>query len=281
MSRALAVAALTALLITAAAPAAARAATVHGQTSQGKGVRVTYAGGYALRMVVNWKAGCGALGAYSSSTLFRFADGNATRDGIMSDRAYSARLGKGVRAVIHPHLRGTRAGQGWRGTLDLSASISRNGHTAGSCRLGLVSWHAGSAAPASAAKRFTGVTSQRRIATLVTGADGVPAAIRIAYVARCGDGSSFFDTVAFGAPLDAASADGVQDAWTDNESATSGHNKGEHYAITAALAGTRGVAGAAEHWQGTLMMSIVVRKHGKVTTRCRMAKPVGWSAEAL
>ena len=276
MSRALAAAALSALLV-AVVPSAADAKTFRGKTSQGKGVRVVTGAGVFKRMVINWTADCRVGSDYRGSTLITPADTSVTADGAAVYSGYGSRLNNGYRSRIRTRLRAVPAGGGWRGTFRATVRITRNGRAVTTCRLAPVAFTAGAAAAPGPAKSFAGATAQSRAITLNTREDGVPVRVRVHWQAKCGDGDIFWTSTLYES-FDAATPDAVHDQGSYRERNGTGKHRGERYRVFVTVDGKRTVRGATERWSGTVAVKVVVSKRGKVLTRCRL-KPARWSAE--
>ena len=121
------------------------------------------------------------------------------------------------------------------------------------------------AAPAEA-KTFRGKTNQGRTASLVTGADGVPARVRVSWRAPCKrPGYRATGGTKFAAPFTAAGADLVQDT-------------GKSYRVTI-KGGLRGristdlvVKRDGDRWVGTLGVRELFARRGKVVDVCEVKK---------
>jgi hypothetical protein len=121
------------------------------------------------------------------------------------------------------------------------------------------------AAPADA-KTFRGKTNQGRTASLVTGADGVPARVRVSWRAPCKrKGYRATGGTRFAAPFTAATADLVQDT-------------GKSYRVTI-KGGLRGristelvVKRDGDRWVGTLGVKELFAKKGRVLDVCQVKK---------
>ena len=127
--------------------------------------------------------------------------------------------------------------------------------------------------PATAdAKTFRGKTSQGRIASVVTGADGVPTRLRLDYRASCNKGRSVTGGTVFLPPFNKVAADSLTDGGTEN--VTSKTRAGETAKITshasARLHGSR--------WSGTYRITLVISYKGKVEKTCK-AKGITWRAQ--
>jgi hypothetical protein len=127
-------------------------------------------------------------------------------------------------------------------------------------------------APAQA-KTFRGKTNQHRKASLVTGADGVPKRVRVAYKARCRKTPYVTGFTVFTPPFVSATADAVSDGGTTANVKSKTH-KGETARITTTLQANR--AGAA--WSGLYTVKLVLRYHGRRIDTCR-ARKVTWTAK--
>jgi hypothetical protein len=122
------------------------------------------------------------------------------------------------------------------------------------------------------AKTYKGKTSQGKTATVRTAANGVVSRARVVWSARCGHNRRFRDSTTFKAPLDAATADMVQDAGTYRVKDASGYVG----RITIRLAGQRDPA--SDRWSGTLAVKVRVSRRGKVVDRCSASK-LTWKAK--
>jgi hypothetical protein len=133
------------------------------------------------------------------------------------------------------------------------------------------------AVPAAAdAKTFRGKTNQGRSASVVTGADGVPNEVRIAYRAPCRNRkASYRNRSLFISPFQVETIDAFQDGGGPVR-LTKGLRAGETARATATLTGQR-VAGP-EHWTGTFGIRVVIRRGGRTVDVCHV-KRVTWTAE--
>ena len=128
------------------------------------------------------------------------------------------------------------------------------------------------------AKSFRGRTSQERFATVVTGADGLVARIRISYSAPCRAGREyrFPNVFRFGPSLDASTVDDVTDAVTVRQRLKGGGRSRQ----TASIVAHRTVdAAGVETWSGTFKTRIVLSRSGKRLDTCEL-KRVRWTAQA-
>jgi hypothetical protein len=127
------------------------------------------------------------------------------------------------------------------------------------------------------AKGFRGTTSQKRMASLVTGEGGFVARIRIGYSARCSDPRYRFPNVLrFEPPFKVSTADRVRETVTLRERLTGGGRSRQTATVTA-----RRVVDAAgvESWTGTFKTRAVLTKGGKRLDVCEL-KRVTWTATA-
>jgi hypothetical protein len=269
------------LLLPLAVPATANAGTLTGKTGQGKGIKVvTYSDGYMKRLNVNWTATCAKASPYNGGSVLTPVAGSITTDGVAIDDTYGDSLGKGLRERVAVHLRGTTAGKGWRGTLSVKITILRKGKRIDTCVVASETWTAGAADPPGPAKHFVGSGRQHRVATLLTGPDGVVTAVRVSWLARCGDGTYFQETTGFVKGLDLATADAVRDAGSYR---AAGGSHGERYRVTVRMTGTHNADAAHpehERWAGTIAATVVATKHGHKTATCTL-KRTTWSANVL
>ena len=141
MSRPLAAAALSALLL-AALPSAADAATLRGRTSQGRPASlITDANGVPTRVRIAWRARCKKPGFRSfDSTIFTPPFDGVTADAINDAGTYRVRFRNGVRGRITGAMTGRRAGNRWTGRLSIRAVYARRGKVTHVCRTGRVRW---------------------------------------------------------------------------------------------------------------------------------------------
>ncbi len=266
--------AVLAALLPAVLPAQADAKVFKGRTDQGKVVRVTTRGGYVLRTTFAWRAQCDRGPGFTSATVFRPRTWEASQTGVAIDGAYTIKGTRGYRARVIGRLRMVKAGAGYRGSYSLTTKILHNGKRLATCSHP-VTFSAGAPAAPGLAKHLVGLTRQRRVVALSTGADGVIDDFRIGWQAKCGDGDVYATITAWTPPFDSATPDALQDSGTYHT-----HYKREHYAITQTLTAARSASPAGETWAGTLTGVVVVTVHGRVTTRCTL-KPVKWSATLL
>jgi hypothetical protein len=121
------------------------------------------------------------------------------------------------------------------------------------------------AAPADA-KTFRGKTNQGRTASLVTGADGVPARVRVSWRAPCKrHGYRATGGTKFAAPFTAASVDLVQDTGKSYRVRIKGGLRGR---ISTELVVKRD----GDRWIGTLGIKELFAKRGKVVDVCQVKK---------
>jgi hypothetical protein len=121
------------------------------------------------------------------------------------------------------------------------------------------------AAPADA-KTFRGKTNQGRTASLVTGADGVPTRVRVAWRAPCKrPGFHATGGTKFTPPFTAVSAELVQDTGKSYRVRIKG---GLRARISTDLVVKRDGA----RWVGTLAVKELFARHGKVVDSCQVKK---------
>ena len=121
------------------------------------------------------------------------------------------------------------------------------------------------------AKNYKGRTSQGRVITLRTGADGIINRASIGWRARCGGNIVFNARTGFRPPFDSATPDAFTDAGTYRTRA----RNGERSRITATFIGTRNPA--TDRWSGTFAVDVMVSKRGKLIDRCTL-KRLKWRA---
>jgi hypothetical protein len=130
-------------------------------------------------------------------------------------------------------------------------------------------------APAAEAKGFRGETSQKRMASVVVGVDGMVTRIRISYSARCSDPRYRFPNVLrLEPPFDAATPDDVSDELELRDKLMGGGRSRQTVAVTA----HRTVdASGAESWSGTFKTRAVLTRGGRKLDTCQL-KRVTWKA---
>lgn len=121
------------------------------------------------------------------------------------------------------------------------------------------------------AKNYKGRTSQGRVATLRTGADGIINRASIGWRAPCGQNIVFNGKTGWRPPFDAATPDSFQDEGTYRTRA----ENGERARITATFVGQRDPA--TDRWSGTLAVKVMVSKRGRVIDTCQL-KRLTWRA---
>jgi hypothetical protein len=122
-------------------------------------------------------------------------------------------------------------------------------------------------APAAA---YRGTTSQDKIASVITGADGQVQRIRIGYSAPCRDPRYRFPNVMrFEPPFDTATPDLVATKLTLREKLKGGGRTRQTVTLSATRAGNA--------WKGTFATTIVLTRAGKHLDTCRL-KRVRWTA---
>src|SRR6478735_10770760 len=130
-------------------------------------------------------------------------------------------------------------------------------------------------APAAEAKSFRGETTQKRMASVVVGADGLVTRIRISYSAPCSDPRYRFPNVLrIERPFDASSEDDVTEKLKLNDKLSGGGRSRQTVTVTA----HRTVdADGAESWSGTFKTRAVLTRGGKKLDTCEL-KRVTWTA---
>jgi hypothetical protein len=117
---------------------------------------------------------------------------------------------------------------------------------------------------------YRGETSQHKLASVVTSADGQVQRIRIGYSAPCHDPRYRFPNVMrFEPPFDTATPDLVKTRLTLREKLKGGGRTKQTVTLTA----TR----ASNAWNGTFATTIVLTRGGKHLDTCRL-KRVRWAA---
>jgi len=116
---------------------------------------------------------------------------------------------------------------------------------------------------------WKGKTSQGRVATVRTGADGLVSRVRIRWEAPCGGNKSLTVLTPFSRPFDRSGRRAFEDGGTYRSRA----NRGLRTTNTVFVRGTlrRGV------WRGTFHGRGTVRRDGRVIDRCRLGR-TRWSA---
>ena len=126
-------------------------------------------------------------------------------------------------------------------------------------------------APAFAeARTWRGETEQRRPVMVRTGDDGVVKEVRVAWKARCRNGS-YTSSTFFKVPFDLATATEFQDAGTYRSHRLKGGYRARHTVFV------RGTLGADDRWTGTFRVRSRVMRRGRLVDRCRRSG-VSWSA---
>ena len=125
------------------------------------------------------------------------------------------------------------------------------------------------------AKSFRGKTSQKRMASVLTGKDGLVTRIRISYSAPCSDPRYRFPNVLrIEAPFRTSTADRVSETVTLRDRLRGGGRSRQTATVTARR--TVDAAGV-ESWSGTFKTRVVLTKGGKRLDTCQL-KRVTWSA---
>jgi len=126
------------------------------------------------------------------------------------------------------------------------------------------------AAPAAAqAETWRGKTGQGRSVVVSTGDDDRVERVRVAWKARCENGSYTSRTL-FLRPFDVSEEDAFEDGGTYRSRVPGGY-RARHRVLV------RGTLGAGDRWTGTFRVRTRVTRHGRVVDRCRL-KRVRWSA---
>jgi hypothetical protein len=129
------------------------------------------------------------------------------------------------------------------------------------------------AVPAQAdAKLWNGKTTQGRVASVRTGADGIVNRVKIRWKARC-DGSTRTGKTVFVPPLDSAGAQAFADAGTSRFNLGGGLRSRDTVSV-------RGTLGDNDRWRGTFGLRSVLRRDGDVVDRCRVG-PIRWRARPV
>ena len=125
------------------------------------------------------------------------------------------------------------------------------------------------------AKSFRGKTSQKRMASLLTGKDGLVTRIRISYSAPCSDPRYRFPNVLrIEAPFRTSTPDRMNETVTLRDRLRGGGRSRQ----TATVTGRRAVDTAGvESWSGTFKTRVVLTKGGKRLDTCEL-KRVTWTA---
>jgi hypothetical protein len=117
---------------------------------------------------------------------------------------------------------------------------------------------------------YRGETSQHKIASVLTSADGQVQRVRIGYSAPCRDPRYRFPNVMrFEPPFDTATPDLVKTRLTLREKLKGGGRTKQIVALTATRAGNA--------WSGTFATTIVLTRGGRHLDTCRL-KRVHWTA---
>jgi hypothetical protein len=125
------------------------------------------------------------------------------------------------------------------------------------------------------AKSFRGKTSQKRMASVLTGKDGLVTRIRISYSAPCSDPRYRFPNVLrIEAPFRTSTPDRVSETVTLRDRLRGGGRSRQTATVTARR--TVDAAGV-ESWSGTFKTRVVLTKGGKRLDTCEL-KRVSWTA---
>ena len=124
------------------------------------------------------------------------------------------------------------------------------------------------------AKGFRGQTSQKRLASMVVGKDGLVTRIRISYSAPCSDPRYRFPNVLrLEPPLATSTVGDVSETVTLRDRISGGGRSRQTATVTA----HRTVdADGAESWSGTFKTRVVLTRGGKHRDTCEL-KRVTWS----
>ena len=124
------------------------------------------------------------------------------------------------------------------------------------------------------AKSFRGQTSQKRMASMLTGKDGLVKRIRISYSAPCSDPRYRFPNVLrIEPPFRTSTEDEVTQTVTLRDRLSGGGRSRQTATVTARRAVD---AGGEESWSGTFKTRAVLTKRGKRLDTCEL-KHVTWS----
>ncbi|MDA0170873.1 hypothetical protein OJ998_17355 [Solirubrobacter taibaiensis] len=121
------------------------------------------------------------------------------------------------------------------------------------------------------AKNYKGRSSQGRVVTLRTGADGIINKASVGWRAPCGGKIVFTSRTGWRPPFDSATPDAFMDQGTYRVNA----GDGERGRITSTFVGQRDPA--TDRWSGTLAVKVMVTKRGKVIDTCEL-KRLRWNA---
>jgi hypothetical protein len=138
-------AAVFALLVLCAVPAAANAKTYKGKTSQGKTVTVkTGADGVVTRARLTWSAPCRNKGRFHTTTTFSRPLDAATSDMVRDAGTYRIKDKLGYVGRITMTLAGQRnaATDRWTGTVAIKVQVARHGKVVDRCSASKVTWSA-------------------------------------------------------------------------------------------------------------------------------------------
>ncbi len=119
-------------------------------------------------------------------------------------------------------------------------------------------------APAQAADRYVGKTTQDRRITISVGSDGLVTRVVTLYVAGCRDPDSDYRTkVAWSLPFD----ERTPERFRESGRVVVGNRDGYATTVTSEIVGARSADG--RRWTGTLTAKLVVRKRGHYVDTCR------------
>jgi hypothetical protein len=128
---------------------------------------------------------------------------------------------------------------------------------------------------AAEAKTFHGQTSQKRLASMIVGKDGLVTRIRISYSAPCTDPRYRFPNVLrIEPPFRTSTPDEIRETVKLSDRLSGGGRSRQ----TATVSARRAVdAAGAESWSGTFRTRVVLTKGGKRLDTCQL-KRVTWTA---
>ena len=125
------------------------------------------------------------------------------------------------------------------------------------------------------AKGFRGQTSQKRLASMVVGKDGLVTRIRISYSAPCSDPRYRFPNVLrIEPPFERSTADEVTETVTLKDRLSGGGRSRQTATVTAKRSLDDD---GAESWSGTFKTRVILTRGGKRLDKCEL-KRVTWTA---
>ena len=113
---------------------------------------------------------------------------------------------------------------------------------------------------------YRGETGQGRVASLRTGADGLPKRARVIWQARCSGGGVLRDDTVSRPPFDSVTADRLLDGGSYVMKDPGG--------IRIRIHGRLRLERNGQRWTGRFVVRAIVRKRGKEVGRCRARTPV-------